>query len=155
MRRVREVTGLLILMLLLLGCGTTPAGFQKLPDLKFGQAGLYVYRTNRSEGRAPTFGIFVDETKVGSLPNDGYLSLIVPSGARSVQAGLGDGGIFSKETIIKTTLVVEDQRHYFLQVVPVPPSGEASSGSTAPRAYFTLTPESTAIEELKTLRPAK
>jgi hypothetical protein len=140
-------------MLLLSGCSATPAGFQKLPDLKFGEAGLYVYRTDRSERRAPTFGIFVDETKVGSLPHDGYLSLIVPSGAHSVQAGLGDGGIFSKETMIKTTLVVDDQRHYFLQIVLLPPSGSPSTAA-APNAYFTLTPESTAIEELRT-RPVK
>lgn len=155
MQRVRVVTEAFVLMLLLLGCGATPAGFQKLPDLKFGEAGLYVYRTDRSERLAPTFSIFVDRTKVGSLPSNGYLSLIVPSGAHSVQAGLGDGGIFSKETMIKTTLVVDDQRHYFLQVVPVPPSGEPSSAGAARRAYFTMTPESTAIEELETLRQAK
>jgi len=142
-------------VLLLLGCSTTPAGFQKLSDLKFGEAGLYIYRTDRSESRAPTFGIFVDETKLGSLPNNGYLSLTLPSGAHSVQAGLGDGGIFSKETMIKTTLVLDDQRHYFLQVVFVPVSSGAPPAGTAPKAYFTLTPEATAVEELAALRRAR
>ena len=153
MRSVPKITGMVVLLMLLVGCGVKTTGFQKVPDLKLGEAGLYLYRADRNEKRAPTFAVFVDEAKVGSLPNDGYLSLVVPSGARTVHAGLGDGGLFSKESVIKTTLVVDDQRHYYLQVVPVSSSGKTVS--TVPKAYFTLIPEATATEDLQTLRPAR
>ena len=73
---------LLLLVLVLSGCSTTPHGptFSPVQHISPGKALVYFYRPNMFRGGRATFRVYVNDGLIVEMKNGGYYPLIVDPG---------------------------------------------------------------------------